>query len=49
MGDIFLNDTSVSDKAKRTSAEDNNPEAEDRQEHTEIISGIKATKREDMK
>lgn len=48
MGDIFLNDTSVSDKAKRPSAEDN-PKAEDRQKHTELISAIKATKRKDMK
>lgn len=49
MGDVFLNDTFVSDKANRASAEDNNPRAEDRQMHTELISAIKATEREDMK
>ena len=49
MGDFFLNDTFVSDKANRASAEDNNPKAEDRQKHIELISAIKAREREDMK
>lgn len=49
MGDISLNDSFVSDKANRASAEDNNPKTEDRQKDTELISAIKATEREDMK
>lgn len=49
MGDISLNDTFVSDKGNRASAEDNNPKAEDRQKHTELISAIKATEMEDIK
>jgi len=49
VGDIFLNDTFVSDKANRASAEDNNPKAEERQKHTELISAIKTTEREDKK
>lgn len=49
VGDCVLNDTFVSDKANQASAEVNNPKAEDRQKHTEVISAIKVTEREDMK
>lgn len=49
MGDGFLNNTFVSDKANQVSAKVNNPKAEDRQEHTELISAIKVAEREGMK